>query len=160
MRGDPKVLAELNAALRAELTAIVQYIVHAEMREDWGYGSLSKSSRKQAIDEMRHAEKLIERILYLDGTPEVEFGLAPKVGKNVRQQIDNDLADERDAVRQYNNAMAICQATGDNGSRELFEALLKDEEGHVDQHEAQLHTIEEIGIQNYLSQQMNGEEAH
>jgi bacterioferritin len=156
MRGDEKVLAELNAALRAELTAIIQYMVHSEMRQNWGYGKLSADSRKQAMDEMKHAEKLIERILYLDGTPKVEFGLEPKIGQTVRQQIDNDLADELDAVRQYNNAMNVCMTAADNGSRELFESLLKDEEGHVDHHEAQIHSLEEMGIQNFLSQHLEG----
>lgn len=154
MRGDPKVLAELNAALRDELTSIIQYIVHSEMRANWGYNRIAGEIRKQAIDEMRHAEKLIERILYLDGTPEVNFGMQTNVGANVRAQIENDLAAEREAVLGYNRAVAISVEAGDNGSRDLFQTLLNDEEQHVDHHEAQLSLIEQVGIANFLAQQM------
>ena len=163
MRGHENVIAELNAALRAELTAIIQYMVHAEMRTDWGYGKLGGETRKHAIEEMRHAEKLIERILYLDGTPKVDIGLAPQIGPNVRAQIDNDRAAELEAVGQYNRAIAVCQQLGDNGSRDLFQTLLNDEEEHLDYLEAQLTSMEEVGAQNWLSQQLNnggGEGGH
>jgi bacterioferritin len=161
MRGNEKVIAELNAALRAELTAILQYMVHAEMRHNWGFGKLGDEIRKQAIEEMRHAERLIERILYLDGTPKVDIGLQPKIGATVREQIANDLAAELDAVRQYNAAAELCRESSDNGSRELFVSLLQDEEMHVDHHEALQTIIEQAGYENFLAQQLDsGSEGH
>ncbi len=154
MRGNEKVLAELNAALSAELTAIIQYMVHSEMCENWGYERLGELFRKQAIGEMRHAEGLIERILFLDGTPKVDIKLAPNIGANVKAQLENDLKGELDAVRMYNASAAVCVEAGDNGSREMFEKMVKDEEGHVDLFEAELHQISEMGLENYLAQQM------
>lgn len=155
MRGNEKVLAELNAALSAELTAIIQYMVHSEMCENWGYERLGEIFRKQAIGEMRHAEGLIERILFLDGTPKVDIKLSPNIGANVKAQLENDLNGELEAVRMYNASAAICAEAGDNGSREMFEKMVKDEEGHVDLFEAELHQISEMGLQNYLAQQMH-----
>lgn len=155
MRGNEKVLAELNAALSAELTAIVQYMVHSEMCENWGYERLGEIFRKQAIGEMRHAEGLIERILFLDGTPKVDIKLSPNIGANVKAQLENDLNGELEAVRMYNASAAICAEAGDNGSREMFEKMVKDEEGHVDLFEAELHQISEMGLQNYLAQQIH-----
>lgn len=155
MKGNPKVIKELNAALLGELTAILQYMVHAEMCSNWGYDGLGAFTKKRAIEEMHHAERLIERLLFLDAVPDVEVGLAPKIGKNVKAQLELGLADEIDARKQYNAAVAICQGEGDNGSRELFEKMIKDEERHVDYLEAQLHSIDEMGIENYLSQQMD-----
>lgn len=154
MRGNEKVLAELNAALSAELTAIIQYMVHSEMCENWGYERLGELFRKQAIGEMRHAEGLIERILFLDGTPKVDIKLTPNIGANVKAQLENDLKGELDAVRMYNASAAVCVEAGDNGSREMFEKMVKDEEGHVDLFEAELHQISEMGLENYLAQQM------
>lgn len=154
MRGNEKVIDQLNAALSAELTAIVQYMVHSEMCENWGYERLGELFRKQAIGEMRHAEGLIERILFLDGVPKVNIMLAPNIGANVKAQLENDLKGELDAVRQYNAAAAVCVEAGDNGSRELFERMVKDEEGHVDLFEGELHQISEMGLENYLAQQM------
>lgn len=154
MRGNEKVLAELNAALSAELTAIIQYMVHSEMCENWGYERLGELFRKQAIGEMRHAEGLIERILFLDGTPKVDIKLSPNIGANVKAQLENDLKGELDAVRMYNASAAVCVEAGDNGSREMFEKMVKDEEGHVDLFEAELHQISEMGLENYLAQQM------
>lgn len=154
MRGNEKVLAELNAALSAELTAIIQYMVHSEMCENWGYERLGELFRKQAIGEMRHAEGLIERILFLDGTPKVDIKLAPNIGANVKAQLENDLKGELEAVRMYNASAAVCVGAGDNGSREMFEKMVKDEEGHVDLFEAELHQISEMGLENYLAQQM------
>jgi bacterioferritin len=148
------VLEQLNAALSAELTAIVQYMVHSEMCENWGYERLGELFRKQAIGEMRHAEGLIERILFLDGVPKVDIKLAPNIGANVKAQLENDLKGELDAVRQYNASAAVCVEAGDNGSREMFEKMVKDEEGHVDLFEAELHQISEMGLENYLAQQM------
>ena len=155
MRGKDKVIAHLNDALRAELTAITQYFLHAEMQENWGYHRLGGTIKKQSIDEMKHAEQVIERILFLDGTPNLGMGLGLKVGQNVKAQLENDLALEIEAVAHYNAAIKTCVAEGDNTSRELFERFLKDEEKHVDMLEAQLHIIQEAGIQNYLAQQIH-----
>jgi bacterioferritin len=156
MQGNPKVVEQLNKALREELTAINQYFVHAEMCHNWGYHKLGAHARKRSIDEMRHAEALIERILFLDVTPSMD--LEPlTIGANVRKQHENDLALEIGAVASYNAAVRIAQEAGDNSSRELFERHLKDEESHVDWLESQLHLIAEIGYERYLSQQIPGE---
>ena len=154
MRGDKDVILHLNAALKAELTAIVQYMVQAEMCENWGYGRLAGAIKKQAIEEMRHAEGLIERILFLDGTPVVAIKLAPKISPNVKAQLEDNLKDETDAVAQYNAAIKVCREAGDNGTRELFQKMVKDEEGHTDTLESWLNAIREIGIENWLAQQM------
>jgi bacterioferritin len=159
MKGNEHVLAELNAALSAELTAIAQYIVHAEMCHNWGYKRLGDFIHKQAIDEMRHAEGLIERILFLDGTPKISIQLDPKIGAAVPEQVANDLAAELTAVKQYNNSAAVSAGAGDNGTRELFERMTKDEEQHVDFLEAQQHLMKEMGVANYLAQQMHGPQA-
>jgi bacterioferritin len=153
MKGNPKVLAELNKALKEELTAINQYFLHAEMCENWGYRKLAEYIKKQSIGEMKHAESLMERILFLDGTPSMQ-PLDVKIGKTVREMIESDLALEVAAVKQYNNAVAIATTEGDNGSRELFEILLKDEEDHVDFLEAQMQQIKDMGYERYLSQQI------
>jgi bacterioferritin len=153
MKGNAKVLAELNKALREELTAINQYILHAEMCENWGYRKLSNYIKKQSIDEMKHAEKLIERILFLDGSPAME-PLKLTVGSSVRQAIESDLNLELSAVSQYNDAARIAREQHDNGTRDLFVALLKDEEKHVDWLETQRHQINELGYERYLTMQM------
>ena len=158
MRGKDKVIASLNQALRAELTAINQYFLHAEMLENWGYHRLGEIIKKQSIDEMKHAEQFIERILFLDGAPNLGIGLSIKAGENAKGQLESDLALELEAVTQYNAGVKTCTEEGDNTSRELFEGILKDEEKHIDFLEAQLHAIEEVGIQNYLSEQMHGGE--
>lgn len=159
MRGDDRVIAKLNEALREELTAINQYFMHAEMLHNWGYHRLGKYIRKQSIDEMKHAEALLERVLFLDGTPTME-PLALTIGQNVRHQLQNDLDLELKAVVSYNEAVAIARDARDNSSRELFERLLKDEEGHVDFLEAQMTLIEQIGYERYLSQQLGDLEDH
>jgi bacterioferritin len=153
MKGNPKVIAELNKALREELTAINQYFLHAEMCENWGYSRLSEYIKKQSIGEMKHAEVLIERILFLDGTPSMQ-PLELKVGGSVKNMIESDLALEVAAVKQYNEAVQIATSQGDNGSRDLLVQLLKDEESHVDWLEAQVHQIKELGYERYLTQQM------
>jgi bacterioferritin len=158
MQGNPKVIAALNEALKEELTAINQYFLHAEMCENWHYGKLGGFIRKQSIDEMKHAEQIIERILFLDGTPSMTELMQLNVGQNVRDQLESDLKLELAAVVQYNRAVALARDAGDNASRELFERLLKDEEEHVDWLEAQLHQIKEIGYERYLSQQIREEE--
>jgi bacterioferritin len=157
MQGDARVLEQLKRALREELTAINQYFLHAEMCENWGYKRLSDYIKKESIDEMRHAEALIERILFLDGIPNMTDPMQLKVGANVREQLQSDLALEVDAVKMYNEAVQVAVEARDNASRELFERLLKNEEEHVDWLEAQLHMIEEIGYERYLSRQMEGD---
>jgi bacterioferritin len=153
MKGNAKVLHELNAALREELTAINQYFLHAEMCENWGYNKLSEYIKKQSIGEMKHAEALMERILFLDGTPSMQ-PLELKVGGDVQQMIKSDLELEVSAVKQYNAAIQIATEEADNGTRDLLVVLLKDEEDHVDWLEAQLHQITELGYERYLSLQM------
>lgn len=152
MKGNPKVINELNKALREELTAINQYFLHAEMCENWGYHKLSEYIKKQSIGEMKHAESLLERILFLDGVPTME-PLKLSIGSNVRDMIQADLELEISAVGQYNNAVQIATELKDNGSRDLLVQLLKDEEDHVDWLEAQVHQIKEMGYERYLTMQ-------
>src|SRR5581483_12049046 len=147
MQGNPKVIAELNQALKEELTAINQYFLHAEMCENWKYNKLGDYIKKQSIDEMKHAEALIERILFLDGTPAMTELMQINVGRNVKEQLESDLKLEVEAVGMYNRAIEISREHADNASRELFERLLKDEEEHVDWLEAQLHQINEMGYE-------------
>jgi bacterioferritin len=154
MQGRPKVIAALNEALKEELTAISQYFIHAEMCENWRYEKLGHFIKKQSIDEMKHAESLIERILFLDGTPNMTELLHLNIGQTVREQLESDLKLELDAVAMYNRSVALARDEGDNASRDLFERLLKDEEEHVDWLEAQLHQIKEIGYERYLSEQI------
>lgn len=158
MKGNDKVIAYLQEVLKAELTAINQYFLHAEMMENWGYERLAKITRKESIEEMRHAEVLIERILYLDGAPNMTELFPLRIGTNIKQQLENDLAVEYDAVPRLNKAINAAVEAGDNGSRDLFEKILVDEEHHVDFLEAQLHLINEMGYENYVAQQMKKEE--
>ena len=157
MKGSPKVIEELNKALREELRAINQYFLHAEMSENWGYERLSEYIKKQSIGEMKHAEALMERILFLDGTPTMK-PLDLTIGKNIQEMLQSDLDLELSAVGQYNAAIQIAVAEKDNGSRDLFVALLKDEEEHVDWLEAQMHQIRELGYERYLTMQMGEDE--
>jgi bacterioferritin len=153
MIGNEKVLQQLNAALGSELTAIAQYMAQSEMCHNWGYPRLGDLTKARAIEEMKHAEGLIERIIFLDGTPAVNVALIPKLGTNVQTQLEIDLADELDAVKVYNEAAEICLEVKDDGTRSLFEGMIKDEERHVDFLEAQLHSVTEMGLQLYLSNQ-------
>jgi bacterioferritin len=153
MRGKDKVIAQLNLALRSELQSINQYFLHAEMCENWGYKKIGDFVRKQSIDEMKHAEELIERILFLGGTPNLGMGLNIKAGASVKEQLESDLALEYEAFAQYNAAVKTCIEEGDNTSRELFAKLLKDEEKHIDFLEAQMQIIQDAGIENYLISQ-------
>jgi len=155
MKGKPEVLEALHEMLKEELGAISQYILHAEMCENWGYKRLSGYTKKQAIDEMKHAERLIERILFLEGMPNLVDLPRLAIGKDVEQQLKNDLALEKRAVEAYNKAAATCRKSGDNTSADLVEDLLKNEEEHVDFLESQIGIIKEIGLPNYLSQQMH-----
>jgi len=154
MKGDAKVIEELNARLAEELTAINQYFVHAEMCEDWHYGRLAEAIKKRSITEMKHAEKLIERLLYLDGRPIVSNLNAIYVGSHVPDMHSNDLAAEIDAVGAYNESIRICVEAKDEGTKELLESILTDEEEHIDWLEAQLTQIEQMGLQVYLAEQI------
>lgn len=156
MQGDKKVIEQLNAALSSELTAIVQYMTQSEMCQNWGYKRLGDLSKARAIEEMKHAEGLIERIIFLDGIPSVEVGLKPQLGSKVQEQMEINLKDEVDAAHQYNDAVKICVEAKDDGSRALFEGMIRDEERHADFLEAQLHSIKEVGIASYLAQQLSG----
>jgi len=137
--------------------AINQYFLHSEMCENWKYEALSKYIKKQSIDEMKHAEKLIERILFLDATPSLTGPAQLKIGKNVKEQLANDLVLELNAVKMYNSSIKVAREEGDNASAEFLKGLLVDEEEHVDWLEAQLHLIGEIGYEQYLSQQLKKE---
>ena len=158
MKGDAKVIALLNEVLKAELTAINQYFLHAEMCENWGYYKLAKLAKKESIEEMQHAEILMERILYLDGTPNMSDYFKINIGQTVKMQLQNDLNLEYDAVKRLNAGIETCVKAGDNGSRELLTKILSDEEHHIDWLEAQLNAIKEIGIENYLAQHLEGGE--
>jgi bacterioferritin len=155
MKGDAKVIEELNARLAEELTAINQYFVHAEMCEDWHYGRLAEAIKKRSITEMKHAEKLIERLLYLDGRPIVSNLNEMHIGALVPAMHANDLAAEIDAVKAYNASIRVCVEAADEGTKELLESILTDEEGHVDWLEAQLTQIEQMGLEVYLAEQMD-----
>jgi bacterioferritin len=157
MKGNDKVLAALNEALHEELTALSQYFIHAEMCENWKYGKRAKATKKLSIVEMKHAERLIERILLLDGTPDLAYPAKLMIGKTVKEQLANDLEAELGAVKSYNEAVKIARAEGDNGSADLFTSILKDEEGHTDELEAQLSQIREIGYERYLSTQVDAD---
>jgi bacterioferritin len=154
MKGKPEVIEALAKMLKEELGAISEYFIHAEMCENWGYKKLSEHTKKESINEMTHAEKLIERILFLEGTPNLNDMPKLNVGKNVKAQFENDLALEKDAVAEYNAAIATCRKAGDHASAELLQDILEDEEEHVDFLEEQLGLIDSIGIQNYLAQQV------
>jgi bacterioferritin len=150
MKGNPKLITVLNSLLAEELTAINQYMVHSEMCENWGYSKLHTAIKKQAMDEMHHAEWLIERIIFLDGSPTVSKLNAMKIGKTVLAMINNDAADEIDAVRKYNDAIKLAREVGDQSSADLLTKILKMEEDHVDWAEIQSAQIEQMGLENYL----------
>ena len=154
MKGNAKVLDLLNQLLKAELTAINQYFLHSEMCENWGYERLAKLIKKESIEEMVHAEKLMERILFLDGTPNMSDYFKINIGSTVEQQFRNDVSLEYDAVKRLNAGVKTCTEAGDNGSKMLLEHILSEEEHHIDWLEAQLHDIGEMGIANYLAQQL------
>ena len=154
MIGNQKVLEQLNTALASELTAIAQYMAQSEMCGNWGYGRLSGLTKARAIEEMKHAEGLIERIIFLDAIPAVNVALQPNLGKNPKDQMEINLADELEAVKEYNHAVKVCREANDDGTSLLFEKMIKDEERHADFLESQLHAIEEMGVEIYLSRQM------
>jgi bacterioferritin len=155
MQGHPQVIDLLNAVLRKELTGINQYFVHAKMCENWGYGVLAKANRDEAMDEMKHADQVIDRVLFLDGTPNMSGYDRIMIGGNVKQQLENDLALETAALEVLNRGVKLCIELGDTGSRELIEHIIVDEEHHVDWIEAQLHKINELGYERYLAEQIH-----
>jgi len=156
MKGNATVIQVLNEVLCAELTGINQYFIHAMMCANWRYQRLAEHSRKESIEEMRHAQEVIERILYLDGVPNMQKYMKVSVGKSVPEQHQFDLALEKDAVGRFNRGIELCRAKDDNGTRALLEKILREEEAHVDWLEAQLQQIQDMGVQNYLALQVEG----
>jgi len=154
MKGDPKVIDVLNSLLADELTAVNQYMVHSEMCDDWGYEKLHKSIEKRAIDEMKHAEKLIGRILFLEGTPIVSKYNQIFIGTDVSEMYENDHVAEADTIKSYNSSIALCGEARDYATRDILEAILKDEDAHIDNIEAIQDEIEQMGIQVFLSMQL------
>ena len=154
MKGNSQVIKLLNEVLRKELTGINQYFIHAKMCENWGYEALYEVSRHESLDEMKHAELVIDRILFLEGTPNLSGYDKIMVGPTVKQQLENDLGLETAALAVLKPGIKICLEVGDDASRELLEHIVVDEEHHVDWIEAQLHKIGEVGYQNYLAQQI------
>ena len=149
MRGDAKVIEYLNRGLRSELTAINQYWLHYRILEDWGYRELAKTWRKESIEEMHHADRFVERILFLDGFPNLQVLDPLRIGQNVQEVIECDLAAEHDARNLYQEAAIYCDSVGNKVSKNLFEALMADEEGHIDFLETQLELIRQVGLQLY-----------
>ncbi len=159
MQGNQKVIDVLNAGLTIELTAINQYFVQAKMCKNWGLHRLAAKHYHESIGEMKHAELLIDRILFLEGVPEIARYDVIRVGTEVKQQFEYDLVLETKGVKAYNDAIALCLATNDAGSRELLEKILVESEEHVDWLETQLDLIQRLGLENYLITQVGEEEA-
>lgn len=155
MQGDPEVIELLNEVLTAELTAINQYFIHAKMNDNWGYKRLAKKFYDESIDEMKDAEKIIERILYLDGIPNLQRLGTVAVGETVPEQLALDLQTEVAAVERYNRGVALAVSKADNGTRELLESRLVDEEHHLDWIETQLKIISDVGVEHYLAQHIH-----
>ena len=149
MKGDAKVIEYLNRALRSELTAVSQYWLHYRLQEDWGYAKLARKNRAESIEEMQHADKLISRIIFLEGHPNLQSLDPMRIGQTVRESLTCDLAAEQDAVKLYNEARKHCAEVGDYVSMKIFEELLTDEEGHIDFIETQLQLHDTIGAENY-----------
>ncbi|MCP3175842.1 bacterioferritin [Desulfuromonas sp. KJ2020] len=154
MKGNAKLIDALNERLAEELGAINQYFVHGEMCEDWGYDSLHQAIKQRSIQEMKHAEKLIERILFLEGRPIVSKLGPISIGKKVEEMHQKDWAAEDDAIKKYNETIRLAAEVGDNGTKTMLEAILKDEESHIDWLEEQKDQIEQMGIQCYLAEKM------
>lgn len=149
MKGDAKVIEYLNAALRSELTAVSQYWLHYRLQEDWGFGRIAKKSREESIEEMHHADRLIERIIFLEGHPNLQKLDPLRIGQNLRETLESDLAAEHDARALYLEARQYCSSVNDQVSKSLFDDLIEDEEGHIDFLETQLQLFDTIGAQNY-----------
>ena len=158
MKGDPMVTEALNRALTVELTAINQYFVQAKMCDNWGYHRLGRKHYQESLGEMKHAETLIDRILFLEGTPEIARYDVIRVGTNVPEQLENDLQLETRGVQLYNEAVHLCTQVKDAGTREILEHILTDSEDHVNWLETQLQLIRQVGLENYLTEQI-GESA-
>ena len=158
MKGDPKVIEHLNTALKLELTTVNQYFLHARMFKDWGFSKIAKVEYEESIDEMKHADALIERILFLEGLPNVQDLGKVLIGENVKECLECDLEAERRAHPVYKEAIAYCESVGDYVSRQLFDEILNSEEEHIDFLETQLGLIEKIGEERYLQSQMGGHE--
>jgi bacterioferritin len=154
VRGSPEVIEMLNEILTAELTAINQYFIHAKMCENWGFERLASHNRDESIDEMKDADRIIERILYLEGVPNLQRLGTVRVGETVPEQFELDVELERAVVDRYNRAVALCVEKGDNGTREILEEKLRGEEDHLDWLESQLELIRQVGLENYLAQQI------
>lgn len=154
MKGNERIIERLNALLADELTGINQYIVHSEMCANWGYKHLHEVIEKRAIEEMKHAESLLARILFLEGRPSVSSLNKINIGAQAEEQLANDWAAEDNAIKAYNEGIRLATEVGDNGTRDLFESFLTAEEDHIDWIEAQLDQIKQMGIQNYLAQQV------
>jgi bacterioferritin len=154
MKGNPDVIKVLNEVLRKELTGINQYFIHAKMCKNWGYAVLAEHAWNESIDEMKHGDRIVERILFLEGTPNVQAYDKIQVGTNVRQQLENDLGLEQAALTVLRPGIKICLDAHDDGTRELLEHIIVDEEHHIDWIETQFHQIKEIGYENYLAQQI------
>ena len=162
MKGEPKVLEYLNRGLRSELTAVNQYWLHYRILDDWGYKKLAKTWRKESIEEMNHADRFIERILFLDGFPNLQVLDPLRIGQTVREILDCDLAAEYEARGLYQEAAVYADSVGDKVSKNLFEELMADEEHHIDFLETQLNLVEQLGLQLYAQKHMGGldEETH
>jgi bacterioferritin len=156
MKGDSKIVEALNEILTSELTAINQYFVHAKMCENWGYRKLAAKKREESMEEMKHADEVIDRILFLDGVPNMQRLNPVKVGEEPVEQHQLDLELEADARKRLNDAIALCRDKGDNGTRELLEKILVDEEDSIDWLESQLHLVTEVGRERYLAEQIHG----
>ena len=154
MQGNPEVIDALNRALTIELTAINQYFCQAKMCQNWGLHKLGGKHYEESLGEMKHAEKLIDRILFLEGVPEIARYDVIRVGTDVKEQFENDLRLELGGVQHYNAAIELCNRLRDHGTREVLEPILSESEEHVDWLEQQLHLIETVGLQNYLAEQM------
>jgi bacterioferritin len=153
MKGNPKVIELLNEAIKAELTAINQYWLHYRMLDNWGVKRLAEYERKESIDEMKHADRFSERVLFLDGLPNFQALGRLRIGESVEEILKADLEAEYEAVEMYRNGVTECEKLGDFVSRELFEEVLRDEEGHVDFLETQFELIKQMGLQNYIQLQ-------
>jgi bacterioferritin len=154
MKGDKQVLTLLNDVLTAELTAVNQYFLHARLCHHWGYEKLYERVRKESIEEMKHADELIDRILFLEGLPNLQRYNKVNVGQTVPEQFQLDLAVEYEAVKRLNDAIAVCRNVGDNGTRDMLEKMLREEEQHADWLETQQEAIKQIGVEQYLAEQL------
>jgi bacterioferritin len=156
MQGNPRIIETLNDVLTAELTAINQYFIHAKMCANWGYDHLAEHIKDESIDEMKHADSIIERILFLEGVPNMQRLYPVRVGETVKEQFELDLQVEYEAVKRFNDGIALAVELADNATRHMLEEMLVSEESHADWLETQLEAMRQVGEQNYLAQQLRG----